>query len=70
MPCCILLYVLLARVRIAINTEMPACVIHADILAHHATTDFALPFVFQILLVCRNVENPSKRIRLGQLTCV
>ena len=70
MPCCILLYVLLARVRIAINTEMPTCVIHADILAHHATTRLALSLVLQVLPVRRNVENPSKQIRIGQLACV
>lgn len=39
---------LLAGVGVAIDAEVAAGVVHADVLAHHATTEFALPFVFHL----------------------
>ena len=45
MPCNILQYAFLARIRIAVHAEKATRVIHADILTNHATTGLTPAFV-------------------------
>lgn len=49
MPLPVFLHHLLRGIGIAIDAEVAACVVHADVLAHHATAGESLSLVFHLL---------------------